>query len=133
PGDYLRRAFALLRPGGLLYATTPNGASLTSRLLGLKWSIYAPPDHLQLFSPRSLARSCARVGFRRLRMRKEGLNPYEIRGRWKNGESGSHRVETAFELNQQLSSSPSRRLVKRALNELLSLTGWGEGLKCYTE
>ncbi|MCC2671072.1 MAG: methyltransferase, partial [Armatimonadetes bacterium] len=44
PMEYIRQALHLLRPGGIMYATTPNGCSLNARMLGLPWSIFSPPE-----------------------------------------------------------------------------------------
>jgi 2-polyprenyl-3-methyl-5-hydroxy-6-metoxy-1,4-benzoquinol methylase len=54
PLPYLEQAHRLLRTGGELYLTTPNGAGISGRILGTEWSVLAPPDHLNLFSPCSL-------------------------------------------------------------------------------
>jgi SAM-dependent methyltransferase len=129
PVPYLRRAFEALRPGGLLYMTTPNGLSMTSRILGVRWSNYAPPEHLQLFTNRSLPELCRRVGFVHGRVRAEGLNPYEIWRRWRRSEAPSNRVQTAYALNERLSSGVLPRLVKGTANHVLSLTGLGDTLK----
>lgn len=53
PADFLVRAEEVLRPGGLVYLTTPNFASLDRRLLGATWkAVHA--EHLSYFTPRSL-------------------------------------------------------------------------------
>jgi 2-polyprenyl-3-methyl-5-hydroxy-6-metoxy-1,4-benzoquinol methylase len=46
----------LLRPGGALYVTTPHGRGISARLLGTKWSVVCPPEHLQLFPPGACVR-----------------------------------------------------------------------------
>src|SRR5262249_32162170 len=45
PQSQLSAALRWLRPGGLLYVTTPNADSLNRRCLGLEWSIFKPPEH----------------------------------------------------------------------------------------
>jgi SAM-dependent methyltransferase len=127
PLRYLRHAWRALRPGGLLYATTPNGLSMTSRVLGVKWSVCMPPEHVQLFSHRSLVRACQRVGFTHSRIRCEGINPYEIWGQSK--DTPVDRVGTAQALNERLSSGVLPRLMKRTANGILSASGLGDELK----
>src|SRR5262249_37504478 len=48
-----------LRPGGALSLTPPNGDSLNRRLLGLDWSVVAPPEHLTLWTARGLCHALA--------------------------------------------------------------------------
>ena len=55
PVQFIRRAEALLRPGGLLYLTTPNYASLDRYILGSDWSVFNR-EHLIYFTPRTLKR-----------------------------------------------------------------------------
>jgi 2-polyprenyl-3-methyl-5-hydroxy-6-metoxy-1,4-benzoquinol methylase len=50
PRTLIRAARQLLRPGGSFYVTTPHARGLSERLLGMKWSVVSPPEHLQLFS-----------------------------------------------------------------------------------
>ena len=44
----------LLKPGGILMLQTPNTGSFLCRALGRYWPPYAPVEHLNLFSARSL-------------------------------------------------------------------------------
>lgn len=129
PLDYMRQAMRVLRPGGLFYATTPHGASLNSRLLGVRWSIYSAPEHLQLFNAASTRGALERSGFVRIAIRTEGLNPTEILNRVTRREPTMTRNEAAYALNERLSSGKIRPLLKRQLNTALSLTRWGDTLK----
>jgi SAM-dependent methyltransferase len=62
PLGALRRAAALLRPGGLLYVVTPDIGSLSSRLLrGYWWGLR--PAHLYYFSRATLGRALEAAGF----------------------------------------------------------------------
>ena len=56
PVGQLAAAAARLTPGGLLFVVVPNGASLSSRLLGPHWSWYIPPAHIWYFTAASLFR-----------------------------------------------------------------------------
>ena len=53
PAAFLRRAEEIVRPGGLVYLTTPNFASADRRLLGRGWKILHR-EHLTYFTPRTL-------------------------------------------------------------------------------
>jgi 2-polyprenyl-3-methyl-5-hydroxy-6-metoxy-1,4-benzoquinol methylase len=136
PSKYLARAHELLREGGLLYVTTPNGGSASSRWLKTAWSVYSAPEHLQLFSPGALRQSLATAGFRACRIRTEGFNPAEFfRARRSRGSrlDGRARVAAAYELNAVLSSKPALRLLKQAANQVLNWTRLGDGLKGFAE
>ena len=140
PQSVLNEISRVLRPGGLLWGTTPHGRGLSAHVLGLKWSVVSPPEHLQLFSRSGMKRMLAEAGFRKVGIATEGVNPYELlqalRGRSPQGETGQQsnaRVESAYSLNEALMASPSRRLLKSALNNLLNLGRIGDSLKIRAE
>lgn len=54
PGDFLRRAEEVLRPGGLLYLTTPNFNSIDRVVLKNEWEAIHV-EHLSYFTPETLA------------------------------------------------------------------------------
>ena len=62
PHDAVRKAAAILRPGGLLCLVTPNVRSVAARLAGRKWWHYRPA-HLAYFTRRSLESLLRRSGF----------------------------------------------------------------------
>jgi 2-polyprenyl-3-methyl-5-hydroxy-6-metoxy-1,4-benzoquinol methylase len=62
----------VLRPGGLLWATTPHGRGLSARMLGTSWSVVAPPEHVQLFSIRGMETLLERCGFKPLSIAAKG-------------------------------------------------------------
>jgi 2-polyprenyl-3-methyl-5-hydroxy-6-metoxy-1,4-benzoquinol methylase len=54
---------ALLKPGGFLFVTVPNVASLLARMQGSRWNCRLL-EHLWYFSPETLSRFLTRLGFR---------------------------------------------------------------------
>jgi SAM-dependent methyltransferase len=62
PGNYLRSASSLLRPGGLIVLTCPNGDGFDTAMLGAQ-SVQVDSEHVNLFNPDSLAALVARSGF----------------------------------------------------------------------
>lgn len=129
----------IVRPGGLLWATTPHGRGVSSKALGLKWSVVSPPEHLQLFSRRSIKEMLAEAGFRRVRIFTHGINPSEILSALRgnsvdvSGAEGSHRVETGYRLNEFMSQSPARQFMKNVLNGMLNISRLGDSLKIWAE
>jgi SAM-dependent methyltransferase len=63
PEAYLRKAWELLAPGGLLVAEVPNFASPGFRILGTRNFCVDFPNHLVFFTPESLSRLLERCGF----------------------------------------------------------------------
>jgi SAM-dependent methyltransferase len=133
PDALLKEARHWLRPDGLLYLTTPNAESLNRRCLGSSWSIFSPPEHLVIWSPRGLQHALARNSFQMREIRTEGFNPSEILQRLQSKSSSvaPSRNDTGAALNERLSSSPFRRKVKAAINQCLSLFRVGDSLKAW--
>jgi glycogen synthase len=74
---FLRECRRLLRPGGVLLLTTPNlwdVRRITKPLVGEVWSAYTDPTHINLYTPRRLARELRTAGFDHPRVR-TGLKP----------------------------------------------------------
>lgn len=132
PARFLNAAARWLRPGGLLYLTTPNAESLNRRLLGPDWSIFAPPEHLTVWTAQGLRSALAASGFLTQEVRTEGLNPSEVLARWapqRRGAPGVSRNQAGVQLNSALSRTPFRRLLKAGINRILSLLAVGDTLK----
>jgi 2-polyprenyl-3-methyl-5-hydroxy-6-metoxy-1,4-benzoquinol methylase len=139
PRNLVQEVARILRPGGLFWATTPHGGGLSFRLLGVKWSVIAPPEHLQLFSTRGLKLMLAEVGYRKVELRTEGVNPLEILHGIKSKHSSDEaqatsvapfgRVSSGYELNEKMMQSPLRRGAKKAINRILNMSKMGDTLK----
>lgn len=67
PRRVLKRAFALLRPGGCLYLDTPNIDSYGHKKFGRHWRGLEPPRHLVLFNWESLEWLLSEIGFDRVK------------------------------------------------------------------
>lgn len=135
PRAMLERAWELLRPGGILYLTTPHGRGISARLLGLRWSVVAPPEHLQLVSLGGLRRALAEVGFERVVLRTRGVNPHELvrvvrllRRAGAGSMGGGERVRTSYQLNAALESSRSGVRLKQVANATLGILRLGDSL-----
>ncbi len=71
PAETLRRAHALLSPGGMLWLATPNVDAVAHGVFGRDWYAIDSPRHLVLFSRGALAKLLEAAGFDRV----EALTP----------------------------------------------------------
>ncbi len=143
PAPFLERAARVLRPGGLLYTTTPHGRGLSGRVLGAGWSVLRPPDHLHLFSVASLRRSLERAGFSDVNVYTQGLLPHELLAHAKAKVTGSlslraatpgklpDRTVKAYAVNRALTSRRAGKAIKSTVNALLRTTKLGDSLRGY--
>jgi SAM-dependent methyltransferase len=132
----------ILRPGGLFWATTPHGQGVSARLLGADWTVVTPPEHLHLFSIKGMKILLEKAGFNQVKIYTHGTNPFEIVNTLTNkisshnylgvnSEQGFNRIETSYKLNEALSTSKPRRMIKNLLNKALNITSLGDGLKIW--
>jgi SAM-dependent methyltransferase len=63
PAQVLAKVHSLLKPGGVVATNTPDSGSWWARCLGMNWYHIGPPEHLNLFSIRSLHRLFNDCGF----------------------------------------------------------------------
>jgi 2-polyprenyl-3-methyl-5-hydroxy-6-metoxy-1,4-benzoquinol methylase len=72
------RAYAVLRPGGVLALSTGDAASLLARLSGSRWHLLTPRHHNFYFTGYTLDRYLVRAGFEVLEQRHPSA-PYSVR------------------------------------------------------
>src|SRR5262249_21756060 len=136
PDSVLADAARLVRPGGAIYLTTPNGKSLSARVLGSSWSLVAPPEHLQLFSVSGVEAALSRAGFVVRRVMTHGMNPYELKSGLTNSRErrgGQSRTTTSYRLNESLSGNRTGTVIKNAANVRLSATRLGDTIQVVAE
>lgn len=137
PGPFLARAADLLRPGGLLYLTTPNLRSLGRHLLGASWPPLSP-EHVVYFSPRSLRRLVSRwtdldvvdletrnisaAALRRLMPFVRAAPAVDV-GAHIDGEFGCDQ-----DLRHAIERSRGLRIARQAANGVLGMTRMGEAM-----
>lgn len=132
PRDEMTKILEALRPGGLLYLTTPNFRSLSRRILRSKWNVIEYPAHLGYFSPRSLIHLMERLGCSPISVRTTGISPTRF-GKSLTGRE--HLKITAADADEKvrraLESRRSARWLKAAANAMLSATGSGDAIKAH--
>jgi 2-polyprenyl-3-methyl-5-hydroxy-6-metoxy-1,4-benzoquinol methylase len=85
PRSLLAECRRILRPGGVMMATTPNGASWTAAVMGARWDVFSlngMGGHVSFFNPGSLHLLAERAGFevsrletRQVRLAEKGQVP----------------------------------------------------------
>jgi len=64
PLALLSRCFRHLDAQGRMLIRVPNYASLRRRLQGMRWAGFRFPEHVNYFTPETLAAACRKAGFR---------------------------------------------------------------------
>ena len=139
PQEILLEVARILRPGGLFWATTPSARGISYRLMGTEWSVLSPPEHTQLYSKKGIIRMLHKAGFSRATVKTYGTNPNEIINYYRKHSNapereeglGFDRVQSSYNLNEKLSSSPIRQTIKGILNNSLNLFEIGDSLKIF--
>lgn len=149
PRGFLEKARRLLRPGGMLYLTTPHGYGLSGRICGGEWSVLGPPEHLQLYSVSSMKRTLEAAGFGDANVYTQGVLPHEIvqhlrerarsivgAGEKRNGDATTPRdnpgrTAAAYAVNAALSKRRAGQIVKSIANRVMRWTSLGDGLRIY--
>jgi SAM-dependent methyltransferase len=130
PAEELRLMNQLIRPGGLLYLTTPNFNGLLRLLTGKDPAIIGYPEHLSYFTPRTLGRLARQTGFQIKNLECTGFSLSVLRsvsqGVAENPVSGASADE---KLRMKIESLPIMKAIKRIANILFTITGTGNSLK----
>lgn len=133
PMPTLRAVARLLRPGGVLYLTTPNYASLSRLILRDNWSVIHPEEHLSYFDTHSLVTLLAGVDLQCIDTRTTGIGYHEIlrhlRGTGTvDDHPGADAVQAAREA---IEGRAWLSALKRGANSVLSLMGRGDTIKLF--
>ncbi|HQU85466.1 MAG TPA: methyltransferase domain-containing protein [Pyrinomonadaceae bacterium] len=145
PKEVLREIARILRPNGLLWMTTPHANGLSIKLLGAKWSVVCPPEHLHLFSKKGLNDLLNEAGFTDCRFATHGVNPFEILSHLKNRGQTSENISSDtvneaaefdrntsnYSLNSWFSGGRGKEQIKKTLNSVFSAAKLGDTLKVW--
>ena len=132
PVKYINEVFRILRPGGTLYITTPNFNALTRWLIGQKWRVICE-EHLNYFTKTTLQSLLRNIGFSKIQIKTENINPHEILRnigcKWDPALSGRMMVVKTNELREIIESNMRLQLAKNIINNILSFASWGDTIK----
>lgn len=134
PRTEVRNMLALLRPGGLLYLTTPNYNCLARRAAPGSWSIASYPEHLNYFTPRTLNKLVQSQGAREKWITTTGVSVE----RWRTKRTRDPGVRAAARAEQEdlrarMETETSMKILKRAANSVLDLLKVGDSMKACFE
>jgi len=137
PQKILKEIARILRPGGLLWGTTPSCRGMSYRLMKLGWTVVSPPEHIQLFSVKGMRVMLEKAGFSNVDLRTYNLDPMEIiqhfrRSANENGDEFD-RVTSSYQLNESLTKNRTRKTIKSLLNGTLNKLQIGDSLKIYAQ
>ncbi len=134
--------FELLRPGGLLYVTTPNFDSVSRRVLGDRWEVIEYPEHLVYFTPSTLTEFMKRVGFEEVWVESSGVSisrlmssldlnksPAEKAGPREPTRARKRDISADEAIRNSMEKSPALGIAKNVVNGLLDATATGDAIK----
>jgi len=78
PKQFVRRIYDLLGDDGLVVVATPNYAGLWRRGMGKRWFGFAHPEHVVLFTPKSMRYLFEEAGFRDIRIVRDTPRPFPL-------------------------------------------------------
>src|SRR5687768_17585300 len=113
PSEELDVMISLLRPGGLLYITTPNFNCLDRRISKEKWSVVNYPEHLNYFNPSTLNSMLSKKGMHHLWTTTTGISISRlIAGRTQDAGVKASARKTEETLRRDMETKFHMRLVK---------------------
>jgi SAM-dependent methyltransferase len=137
PRRFLARTVELARPGGLVYVTVPNIASLDARVQGGDWSAINR-EHLSYFTPRTLTRLLRTAGLKPIRVTSRNVSGATLKrllGRRPRPAAEGETVADALagyhddqRLRARVEGSAALRTAKAAANRTLGALGLGSAL-----
>lgn len=132
PLQEVRLAESLLRPGGLLYLTTPNYNALARYYLKGKYNVIQYPEHLSYFTPGSLKKMMTLSGLRKRSIRTSGISLTRFKtSTGKKKEAVIAKDNSDEKLRRSIEKKWHLQMVKKILNYSLNISGTGATIKAY--
>jgi 2-polyprenyl-3-methyl-5-hydroxy-6-metoxy-1,4-benzoquinol methylase len=130
PAAELAAIHSLIRPGGILYITTPNFGSLSRHLLREKWNVLSYPEHLSYFTVGTLSRELQKLGMRRVKAEATGFSFTRVRASLRSETTSFVAADQTDEkLRNALDGNEMLRRAKHLVDTLLTATSAGDAVK----
>ncbi len=124
----------LLRPGGLLYLTTPNFNAVARHIARGRWNIINYPEHLNYYTPRTLGRALTKAGLEVGGVRTTGISVMRLRNSVvapTKAQANADPGNADQVLRNKIEGNALLRFMKSAANGLLTITGMGDTIKVF--
>lgn len=135
--EFLKHANNLLNPNGLIYITTPNFSSVERFIMGRKWGMVTPPEHLSYFTSSTLNKTMNRNQFKKVFSYTENISIFRIveflnKHLWfmqtnKGKDQSAQRISD--QMQQASSANYFLKKIKNFLNYALKKLNLGSSLK----
>lgn len=132
PIEVLQNFKKIMKPGALLFITTPNFESIERHILGPRWGMIMYPEHITYYSPKTLDRVLQAQGFTKVEIYTENISIYRIL-QYINRVSRNRKTQ----FNAELISAQAQAIVtgnrilksiKLAINSILKITNSGSSI-----
>ena len=134
PEGIIKKLSIVLRPGGMIYITTPNYNSLSRGVLRERWGMFSK-EHMFYFTRKTLGKLLKKCGFRIKRARAENISLIELSKIFKKGASAD--FAESYKKQEQVRELTEKKLffsiAKRMVNFILNIFGIGETLYILAE
>jgi 2-polyprenyl-3-methyl-5-hydroxy-6-metoxy-1,4-benzoquinol methylase len=132
PSHYLKLFSDYLRPGGMIYITTPNYNSITRKILKSKWSVLGYPEHLSYFTSSTLKKALNNNNFKIIWTRTHGISLSQIKiSLKKKRETVSYKNNEDEKIREITERNYLMKFLKNIGNKILTLFKIGDSIKCY--
>ncbi len=135
--DFLEHAYGLLNAGGLIYITTPNFSSLERLIMGKKWGMVIPPEHLSYFTVPTLNKALTNLKFKKIFNRSENISIFRIveffNNHLKSKRTSKVENNSAQKISDRMQQASTKnfllKFLKNSINFFLGILNWGSSLK----
>lgn len=130
PQTELKNFNLILRPGGVVYVTTPNYNSLLRlRLKGL-YNVITYPEHLSYYTPKTIAKIFKTFGFNKIKIETTGISLTRLKT--SKGVSKQKIISAKSDdekIRNKIDNRKSLMLAKNIINSTLTILGSGDTIK----
>lgn len=128
--EEIKNFHRMVRPGGIVYLTTPHYNSLSRRMFRGKWNIIDYPSHLSYYTKKTLKRLFNDSGFSLVRFATTGISVSRFKaslGKSSNGQNGHSVSDTT--IREAIEGNKFLQWGKRTANTILTIFNLGDTIK----